>query len=122
MIVLEVSDDRFCGGPAPQRPLDGLGAAALVAGDMDPEHHLVLRRIVAAITGVGDDLAEGGADRGLDGGDDGGQRVAVVGIARQRPSALVILRMGAAFVRRGHPVQICQKESYRTLTRQSCRA
>lgn len=40
-----MADDRFDGGPASQRPLDGLGEAAPVAGDMDLEH-LVLRRVV----------------------------------------------------------------------------
>lgn len=95
-----MADDRFDGGPASQCPLDGLGAAAPVAGDMDLEH-LILRRVVAAIAGVGDDPAEIGADRGLDGGNDGGQRVAVIGIAGQRLDMGDELAAAAALQRGG---------------------
>lgn len=41
VVVLEMADDGFDGGPASQRPFDGLGEAALLAGDMDLEHFAV---------------------------------------------------------------------------------
>ena len=55
----------------------------LLAGDEDPE--LVIgRRIVAAIALVGEDALDGVADERLHVRDHGCQRVAVIGIARQR--------------------------------------
>lgn len=87
--------------PPSQRPFDGLGEAALVAGDMDLEG-LVLWRVVAAIAGIGDDLAEVGAGRALDCRKDGGQRVAVIGIAGQRLDVGDELAAVAALERRGN--------------------
>lgn len=37
VVVLEMADDGFDGGPASQRPFDGLGEATLVAGDSAAE-------------------------------------------------------------------------------------
>ena len=57
VLVLGVSDDGLNGGAAPEVSLDGPGQAALHAGDIDLEL-LVLGGVVAAIAGIGDDLAE----------------------------------------------------------------
>ena len=45
---------------------------------------MVGRRIVAAIAAIGDDARQAGSDLRLDFGNDGLQRMAVVGVARQR--------------------------------------
>lgn len=95
-----MADDGFDGGPASQRPFDDLGEAALVTGDMDLEH-LALRGVVAAIAGIGDDLAEADADGVLDCRDDGGQRVAVIRIAGQRLDMGDELAAAAALQRGG---------------------
>ena len=56
---------------------------SLLAGDEDPE--LVIgRRVVAAISLVGEDARDGVADQRLHVRDHGCQRVAVIGIAGQR--------------------------------------
>ena len=83
VLGLDVADDRLDGGAAAQFALDGVGDAALLARDIDLEPH-VGRRVVAAIAAVGDDAVEVRADLRLDLGDDGRERMAVIGIARQR--------------------------------------
>ena len=65
MLGLGVADDGFDGRASPQFALDGVGDAALLAGDIDLEP-LVGRGVVAAIAAVGDDAGEARADLRLD--------------------------------------------------------
>ena len=61
VLRFRVADDRFDGGTAAQLAFDGLGDAASLAGDIDPE--LVAGRgVVAAIAAVGDDASKVRAD------------------------------------------------------------
>ena len=76
-------DDRFDRRAAAEFTFDGLGDAASLAGDVDLER-VVGRGVVAAIAAVGDDASEVGADLRLDLRDDGGERMAVIGVAGQR--------------------------------------
>ena len=68
------------GSTAALRRKARLGEAAFHAGDIDPER-LIFGSVVAAVAGVGDGLVEIGPDHSLDRGDDGGQGVAVIGVA-----------------------------------------
>lgn len=52
------SNDRLDGCPSSEEALDGLGQAALHAGDIDLEV-AVLWGVVPEIAGIGDDLVEG---------------------------------------------------------------
>ena len=61
VLGLEMADDGLDGGPAAQFALDLRRHPSLLAGDEDPE--LVIgRRIVAAISLVGEDARDGVAD------------------------------------------------------------
>jgi hypothetical protein len=83
VVGLNVADDPLDRRAPLEVAFDGVGDAALLAADIDPE--LVLGRgVVAAVALVGDDAADGCADLALDVGDDRFERVAIVGIARQR--------------------------------------
>ena len=76
-------DDGLDGRPAAQFTLDLGRHPSLLAGDEDPE--LVIgRRIVAAISPVGEEAGDDVADERLHVRDHGGQRVTVIGIAGQR--------------------------------------
>ena len=71
-----VANDRFDGRAATQLAFDGVGDAALLAGDID--FHLVVERgVVAAVAAVGDDASKARADLRLDLRNDGFERVAV---------------------------------------------
>src|SRR5664279_1847010 len=83
VLVLEVAYYGFDGGPAPEGALDGGGQTAFLARNVNFER-LFLRRVVPAISGVGDDLRQACADARLDLGNDDCEGVAVIGIARQR--------------------------------------
>jgi hypothetical protein len=54
MLAFGVADDRFDGGAAAQFTLDAFGDASLLAGDIDLEA-IAWRRVVTAISAVGDD-------------------------------------------------------------------
>lgn len=61
VLGLEMADDGFDGGPAAQFALDLGRHPSLLAGDEDPE--LVIgRRVVAAVSLVGEDARDGVAD------------------------------------------------------------
>ena len=62
VLGLEMADDGLDGGPAAQFALDPGCHASLLAGDEDPE--LVIgRRVVAAISVVGEEALDDVADR-----------------------------------------------------------
>lgn len=63
---------------------------------------MALGGIVAAIAGIGDDAGETGADLRLGGGDDPGERMAVIRVARQRLDMGDELAALAAINRRRH--------------------
>src|SRR2546428_10799441 len=71
------------GGPAAQLAFDLGCHAPFLAGDEDPEL-VVGRRVVAAVSLVGEDTLDGVADERLHVRDHGCQRVAVIWIAGQR--------------------------------------
>ena len=78
-----MTDDGFDGGPAAQFALDLGRHPSLLAGDEDPE--LVIgRRVVAAVSLVGEDACDDVADQRLHVRDHGGQRVTVIGVAGHR--------------------------------------
>ncbi len=78
-----MADDGLDGGPAAQFALDAGCHSSLLAGEEDPE--LVFgRRVVAAISLVGEEARDDVADERLHVRDHGGQRVTVIGIAGQR--------------------------------------
>ena len=80
---LEMADDGFDGGPAAQFALDLWGHPSLLPREKDPE--LVIgRRVVAAISLVGENARDSVADERLHVGNHGCQRMAVIGIAGQR--------------------------------------
>jgi hypothetical protein len=83
MLDFGVTDDRFDRRASAQVALDVFGGASLLTGDIDLEA-IVRRRVVAAVSPIGDDAGEAGADRRFNLGDDGRQSVAVIGVARQR--------------------------------------
>ena len=78
-----MSDDRFDCGASAEFTFDGLGDAASLAGNVDLEL-VVGRGVVAAIAAVGEDAGDVGADLRLDLRDHGRERMAVIGVARQR--------------------------------------
>jgi hypothetical protein len=80
VLGLGVSDDRFDCGASAEFTFDGLGDAASLAGNVDLKLHLG-RSVVAAIASVGDDADKRRADLRLDLGQDGRQRVTVIGVA-----------------------------------------
>ena len=87
VVFLEMADDRLDGGAAFHLSFDGQRHATFLPGRVDFE--LVLgRRIVAAVSGIGVEPLDGIADELFDRRDHLSQRMAVIGIARQR------LRMG----------------------------
>ncbi len=95
-----MADNRFDGGAAAHLAFDLWCDAALLLGGVDLE--LVLgRRIVAAVAGVGMQPLDGVADNLLDRRNDARQRVAVIGIARQRLCVDSKLAAFATFERRG---------------------
>src|SRR6266576_4094356 len=83
VLGFEMADDGLDGGPAAQFALDLRRYASLLAGEEDPEL-VVGRRIVAAISLVGEDARDGVADERLHVRDHGCQGMAVIGIAGQR--------------------------------------
>jgi hypothetical protein len=92
--VLEVADHRLDGGAAAHLAADGGGDAADLARDPDAE---AVGMVVAAIAFIDMDAADLDAGEGLDAGDDGSERMAVVGIAVQRlgvEDELAALRLG----------------------------
>src|SRR6202165_205610 len=83
MLFLEMADDRLDGGAAFHLSFDGRRHATLLPGRVDFE--LILgRRVVAAVTGSGVEPFDRIADELLDRRNDGCQRMAIIGIARQR--------------------------------------
>ena len=76
-----MADDRLDGSAAPHLAADRGGDPADLAGDPDPEP---VRVIVAAIPLVDVDAAGLDAGEFFQIGDDGAQRVAVIGIAMER--------------------------------------
>ena len=83
MLGFEMADDGLDGGASSHLALDLWGDAPLLACDEDPE--LVIgRRVVAAITLVGEETQNRIADERFHVGDHFRQGVAIVGIARQR--------------------------------------
>ena len=83
VIGLQMPDDRLDGGTASQFAFDLFGDAPSLARDEHPE--LVrFRRIVTAIAAISDDALDRGADLSLHLWDHNGQRVTVIGRARQR--------------------------------------
>src|ERR1700716_2666769 len=82
MLGFQMADDRFDRRSAPQLAFDFFGDAPLLPRNIDLEA-VRWRRVVAAIAAIGDDALEVCADQPLDLGDDGSERVAVIGLARQ---------------------------------------
>jgi hypothetical protein len=62
--VVDVADDRFDGGPASHLALDRLRHPSLLTGGRDPEPVACLR-IVALVSGIGEDARDLGPGRGL---------------------------------------------------------
>ena len=83
VLGLGVADDGFDGRAPAQFALDGVVDATLLARDRDLEPH-VGRSVVAAIAAVGDDAGQRRADLRFDLGQDGRQRVPIIGITRHR--------------------------------------
>src|SRR3546814_5591715 len=81
-VGFEMTDDGLDGGSSFELALDGLGDASLLSGVVDLEL-VALGGVVTAIAGIGDDAGETGADLRLGGGDDLGERMTVIGVARQ---------------------------------------
>src|SRR4051794_1784169 len=81
MLGLEMADDRLDGGSALHLAANGLGDAADLAADPDPE---LVRVVVAAIAPVDVNAAGLDARQLLDRGDDRAEGVPVVRIAVQR--------------------------------------
>ena len=82
VFVLDVADDRLDRRSSSHLALDGWRHAPLLACGEDPEL-VALRCVVAAIAGIGEDALDLGADGLFHLGDDGCQRVAVIGVAGQ---------------------------------------
>ena len=80
MLGLEVPDDGFDGGPAPHLAFDLGCHTPLLTGDEDPEL-IVGRRVVAAVSLVGDDALDGIADERFHLGDNCCQCVSIIGLA-----------------------------------------
>jgi hypothetical protein len=81
MIVLEMADHGLDGGSASHLAADGFGDTADLAADPDLE---TVGTVVAAIALIVVDAADGNTCELFDIGDDGSERVAVVGVAVQR--------------------------------------
>ena len=81
MVVLEMADHGLDGRPAPHLAADGFGDAADLAGDPDPEPVGI---VVAAIALVTMDAVHRDTCELFEIGDDGTERVAVIGVAVQR--------------------------------------
>ena len=78
VLGFEMADDRLDGGPVAQFALDLARHSSLLARDEDPE--LVIgRRIVAAVSVVGEETRDDVADQRFHVRDHGGQRVTVIG-------------------------------------------
>lgn len=82
VLRLQVSDDQLDGELASQFAFDGVGDTALPARGVDPQAGAVWC-VVAAVSGIGIDAGERDTDLLGDRGDDGGQGVTVIGVARQ---------------------------------------
>ena len=80
--VFEVADDRLDGRAALHLPFDGRRDPSLLFGREDAQF-IDAGRIVASVTGVGEDAFQGGAGQLLDLGDYGLKGVTVVGPPRQ---------------------------------------
>src|SRR5829696_8278921 len=83
VLVLEVTDRGLHGRAPAERAFDGSSKPSLLTCHVDLEA-LVLRCVVALVPGVGDDPLEASADGALDVGEDGCERVPVIGIAGER--------------------------------------
>ena len=81
-LVLELAYCGFDGGPALESALDRGGKTAVLDRNVNLER-LFVRRVVPAISSVGDDLRRGSVDARLDLGNDDCQGVAIIGIAWQ---------------------------------------
>src|SRR6266853_1205093 len=78
-----MADDRLDGRAAAHLSLDRRRHPSLLPGRIDFEL-VVGRRVVAAVSGIGMEPFDGAADELLDRRDDASQRMAVIGVARQR--------------------------------------
>ena len=81
MLVFDVSDDRLDGCTPAHLPLDLRGDAALLLGDLEL---VIVRRVVAAISGISVNALDLVADELLNRRNDPCKRVAVIRIAGQR--------------------------------------
>ena len=81
VLGLEMADDGLDGGASLHLAADGGGDAADLAGDPDPELVWV---VVAAIALVDMDAAGLDAGKRLEPGEDGPERVSIVGVPMQR--------------------------------------
>jgi hypothetical protein len=83
VLGLEMTDHRLDGSAPFHVALDLRGDAALLTGGVDLE--LVIgRRIVSAVSGIGDGALDGVADHSLHRRDNGGEGTAIVWIAGER--------------------------------------
>src|SRR5262249_1606031 len=85
VMFLEMADDGLNGGTPFELALDLQREAALLAARVDLEL-MIGRGVVAAIAGVGDAAVEHFAGECLARGNDRGERVPVIRVARQRCS------------------------------------
>jgi hypothetical protein len=80
VVLLEVADDGLDGRAPSHVASDLRGGAAFLASGVDLE--LIFgRRVVSAVSGIGDDAIERVADDRLHGRDDGGERVAIIRVS-----------------------------------------
>ena len=83
VLRLQMAEHRLDRGASSQFALDLLCHIALLAGGVDP-HACPRRGVVAAIAGAGEHAGERDADLLGYGGNDAGERVAIIRMARQR--------------------------------------
>jgi len=114
-----VNDDRLDGRSPVHLAFDLRRYAPLLAGDEDPEL-IVGRRVVAAVAFIDEGTRHGVADKRLHVRNHGGQRVAVIRVARQRLDMGDELpahgRFRFKFNRLGYFTDDCQALSARALT------
>jgi len=79
-----MADERLNRRSAPHLLFDWAGYATLLAGGKDLEA-MLLRRVVALVTGIAEDALERDADLLLDLGNDRAERVAIIGLGPARP-------------------------------------
>src|SRR6267154_2771984 len=88
-----MADDRLDGRAAAHLSLDRWRHPSLLPGCIDFEL-VVVRRVVAAVSGIGMEPFDGMADKSLDRRDDASQRMAVIGLAGQRLRVADALHFG----------------------------